>query len=77
MNDNSDAYAVAIGKTATYSGGGAAFWFGLTASEWAAVGGLLVAMIGVCIQWYYGRKRDKRESEYHQERLKWREDDGE
>lgn len=77
MNEHSDAIAVAVGKTATYSGGGAAFIFGLTANELAAFGGLFIAMIGVCVQVYFGRRRDKREAEYHAARLMWREDDGE
>lgn len=69
MNEHSDAIAVAVGKTATYSGGASAFVFGLTANELAAIGGLLVAAIGICIQWYYGRRRDRRETEYHTARL--------
>ena len=77
MSEHADTIAVAVGKTATYSGGASAFIFGLSANELAAFGGLFVAMIGVCIQWYFGRKRDRREAEYHAARLMWREDDGE
>lgn len=77
LQEHTDAIAVTVGKTATYSGGASAFVFGLTANELAAFGGLFVAIIGVCIQWYFGRKRDRREQEYHQARLMWREDDGE
>lgn len=70
MQEKTDAIAVAVGKTATYSGGASAFVFGLTANELAAIGGLFVAMIGVCIQWFYGRRRDNREAEFHVARLK-------
>lgn len=79
LQEQADAYAVGVGKVATAGGGAAsgAYMLGLTANELAAFGGLIVAAIGVCIQWYFGRKRDKREQEYHQARLMWREDDGE
>lgn len=69
LQDQYDQAAVAIGKTATYSGGVSAFWFGMTANEIAAYGGLAIAIIGVCVQVYFGRKRDRRESEFHAARL--------
>lgn len=88
FQEHSDAIAVTVGKTATYTGGASAFFFGLTANEVAAFGGLLVAVFGVCVQVYFGRRKDrrdaayqashdKREAEYHAARLMWREDDGE
>jgi hypothetical protein len=56
-----DAAGVLVGKTAAYGGGASAFVFGLSANEVAALGGLLVATIGLCVQWYYNHRRDKRE----------------
>ena len=41
-----------------------------TANEMAAIGGLVCAVIGLAIQWYYKRKADKREVELHTERLR-------
>jgi len=42
-----------ISSTATYSGSTAAVYFGLTANEIAAFGGLTVAIIGLVVTWYY------------------------
>jgi hypothetical protein len=58
-----------------YGGGSAAFIGGLTANEIAAFGGLLVAIVGVIVQIYYNRKRDRREQELHAARLDRLEDD--
>lgn len=42
-----------IASTATYSGSTAAVYFGLSANEIAALGGLTVAIIGLVVTWYY------------------------
>jgi hypothetical protein len=42
-----------VATTATYAGSGAAVYFGLTANEIAAFGGLLVAVVGLIVTWYY------------------------
>ena len=66
MNDQaSDAVGLIAAKTATYGGGASAMYFGLTANEVAAFGGLLIGLIGLCVQWYYNRRRDAREREMH------------
>lgn len=61
----SDLAIAAIGKNMAVGGGGSALVFGLSANELAAYGGLLVAIIGLGIQWYYKRKADKRDAELH------------
>lgn len=55
----------AIGKNMAVTGGGTAFIGGLAASDVAAIGGLIAAMIGLGIQWYYKRRADRREAELH------------
>jgi hypothetical protein len=45
----------------TYGGSGTALWFGLTANEWMALGGFIVAVVGLLVTWHYQRKRDRRE----------------
>lgn len=73
MSDNaSDAVALIAAKTATYGGGASAFVFGLSANEVAAIIGALVAVIGLCVQVFYNRRRDRREVEYHSERMTFR-----
>ena len=47
-----DAAGVAAGKVGTYGGGASAFVFGLTAHEF-----------GLLVQWYFNRRRDRREHE--------------
>jgi hypothetical protein len=43
-------------SAATYGGGSVAFIGGLTANEFAAVGGLLIGLAGFCVNWYYRHK---------------------
>jgi hypothetical protein len=63
--DGSDHAIAAVANKASVAGGGLALWGGMTASDMAAIGGLLIAMIGLCVQWYYKRKGDRRDAELH------------
>lgn len=47
MNEEAAAMAVKAAQTATYGGGGAAVYFGLTANEIAAFGGVAIGLIGL------------------------------
>lgn len=58
-----DAVGVAAGKVGAYGGGASAFVFGLTANEFAALGGIVVGVLGLLVQWYFNRRRDRREHE--------------
>lgn len=40
----------AVANKVTYSGAGGAIFFGMTANEFAAIGGLCIAMIGLIVQ---------------------------
>lgn len=42
-----------IGSKVTYAGGGSAFLFGMTANEVAAIGGLIIAAIGLVINVFF------------------------
>lgn len=59
----------AVAQKVTIGGGSAAVFGGLTANEIAAFGGLLVAIIGLCVQFYYKRKSDRREEALHLARI--------
>jgi hypothetical protein len=43
-------------SAATYGGGTVAFVGGLTANEFAAIGGLLIGVAGFAVNWYYRHK---------------------
>lgn len=61
-------------QTATYGGGAAAMFFGLTANETAAIVGAIVAVIGLGVQVWYTLDKRKRGIELHRlevERLKY------
>jgi hypothetical protein len=65
-----DAVMAAIGKNMAVGGGGSTvFFWGLGISELAAIGGLVVAVIGLVIQIIYKRRSDRREAEFHAARL--------
>jgi ABC-type proline/glycine betaine transport system permease subunit len=55
-----------VATKAQYGGAGAAVIFGLSASELAAIGGLIVALLGMLIsnliKWHWERKRFKLEA---------------
>lgn len=69
MRDQADAIGVAVGKAGTYGGGASAFVFGLSASEFAALCGVAVAVAGAVVQWYFNRRRDRREQVEHLARM--------
>lgn len=76
LQEQTDAIGVAVGKAAALGGGASAFFFGLTANELAALVGVLVGIVGLGVQWYYNRRRDRREQELHAVKLaRWRDSD--
>lgn len=58
-----DAAAVATSAAlkTTVAGGGLVSLGGLTANDWAIVGGLVIAVAGFILQWHFQRRRDQRE----------------
>ena len=66
---HNEAMQMMAAKIATYGGGASAFIFGMTANEMAAVGGLAVAFIGLCVQIYFNRRRDHREEVLHRAQM--------
>ena len=65
-----EAAIAAIASNVTKGAGLTAFIGGLTATEVAAYGGLIVALISAGVQWYYKRKSDRRDTELHAARLR-------
>lgn len=56
-------------KIATYGGGAGALFFGLTASEFAAIAGVAIAAAGLVVQVIYTVRRDRREEKAMNNRL--------
>lgn len=69
LQDQTDTIGVMTGKAATYGGGASAFLFGLSASEFAAIVGATVAVLGYLTQLYFNRRRERRESDEHAARM--------
>lgn len=69
MRDQIDAAGLLAGKVSMYGGAGSALWFGLSAGEFAAVGGLGIGVVGYLTQVYFNRRRDRRETAEHQVRM--------
>lgn len=78
MQDEATEAAIAAGaQKVSAFGGGTALYGGLTANEIAAFGGLVIALIGLCVQIYFKRKEhrrgveaDQRARELHAAQLK-------
>lgn len=70
MKDHVDAIGVAVGKVGTYGGGASAMLFGLSASEFAAIIGAVVAIAGWLTQVYFNRRRERREQTEHDARMR-------
>ena len=61
----------AIANKVTYSGAGGAIFFGMTANEFAAIGGLCIAIVGLIVQVTF-KYKGYRELKKHHERLESR-----
>lgn len=64
-----EATIAAVAQKVSAGGGSLALVGGLTANDIAAFGGLLIAVIGLFVQFYYKRKDDRRQDELHRARL--------
>lgn len=65
-----EATIAGIAQKVGVSGGTVAVYGGLTANEIAAFGGLLIAIVGVCVQWYFKRKDDRRNQVLHDAQMR-------
>lgn len=61
----------AVANKVTYSGAGGAIFFGMTANEFAAIGGLCLALIGLVVQIVF-KVMGYREMKQHHQRLESR-----
>ena len=59
MNQQTIETVASVSSKISYSGAGGAVFFGLTANEFAALVGAVVAVIGLIVNIYYKHKADK------------------
>lgn len=65
-----EATIAAFGQKAMYSGGTVAFFGGVSANSIAAIGGLIVGIIGLIVTIYYKRRADARAERLLAKRLR-------
>lgn len=70
MQERIDVIGATVGKVGAVGGGASALFFGLTANELAALCGIVVGVLGLLVQWYYNRRRDRREQAEHEARMR-------
>lgn len=64
--ETSNNIAPIAAKVSTYGGSAGAVFFGLTANEMAAVGGLCVAVIGLLVSLFFQLRNDRRNNQRHE-----------
>jgi hypothetical protein len=64
-----EATMAATGSKATYTGAGASVFGWLLSNEFAVLVGVLIAIGGFCVNWYYKHKEDKRQQAEHDRRM--------
>lgn len=65
-----DATMAALGSKATYTGASTSIvgWF--LSSQFGVLAGILIGIAGLCINWYYRHKEDRRQEAEHKRRMK-------
>jgi len=59
-----------IGAQRATEGGAAVGVIGyLTSINWLGLSGIAIAVIGLCVQYHFQRKRDRREEELHRAKM--------
>ncbi len=68
--ESSNNVAPVVAKVSTYGGSAGAVFFGLTANEMAALGGLLIAAGGLLVSLFFQIRNDRRNNQRHQLEMK-------
>lgn len=61
-----DTTIAAAGSKATYAGAGMTIGGWFLSNEFAVLGGLVIGIAGLIINWYYRHKEDKRQQALHE-----------
>ena len=68
MNKHEDSI-IAIANKTTVAGGAGATFFGVTANEFAALVGVVVALMSFIVSLYFQLRKDKRDKELYEAQL--------
>lgn len=60
LSEHQQEIAERIANGSQYGGAGGALIFGLNANEFAAIAGVIIALAGFLVNWYYKHKADRR-----------------
>jgi hypothetical protein len=69
-NEAIEASVAAVASKSTYAGAGSAALGWFLSNEFAVVFGIVVAAVGLLVNWYYKRKADRRAEHLHAVRLR-------
>lgn len=64
-----DTTIAAAGSKATYAGAGMTIGGWFLSNEFAVLGGLIIGIVGLIVNWYYRHKEDKRQQALHEIRM--------
>lgn len=64
-----EAAIAAAGSKATYGGASTTVVSWLLSSEFGMLMGILIGLGGLCVNWYYRHKQDKRDQAEHEKRM--------
>jgi hypothetical protein len=59
----------AVASKSTYAGAGTSFLGWLFSSEFTVIFGIVVALVGLGVNWYYKAKADRRQRDWHEARM--------
>lgn len=65
-----DATMAAVGSKATYTGASASVLGWMISSEFGVLFGLFLGLVGLCVNWFYKHKEDKRQQAEHDRRMR-------
>lgn len=64
-----DAAAATIASKIAYTGAGTTIGSWMLSSEFGIIAGIIVGITGLIMNWYFQRRRDRREELEHQKRM--------
>lgn len=69
MNEQTEITMAGVAKGITYTSGAGAFLGGVSANDIASWLGIIGVIAGLAMQWYFNRRKDKRETAEHEARM--------